>query len=123
MATEVTTQDVESAARDLLEHRIAAVRALAKARQLRLDKRAELDAAEREDAAAFAAAERAGWTPDELKRVGLDAPDRRLPGRPRRTRRPRAQPATASLTNGATALPDGDEGRAAVLGSAAGARG
>lgn len=110
MTTDVTVEDVESAARELLENRISAVQALAEARQLRLGKRAELDTAERQYAAAFAAAERAGWSPEELKRVGLEAPDRRLPGRPRRARGGRARAVTASLTNGAAGAADPERG-------------
>ena len=96
--TDVTTKTVEDAARALLDHRIAAVRDLAITRQARNDKRAELEDAERADAAAYAAAQRVGWTTDELRKVGLDEPDRKAPGRPRRTRanaRPVAAPAPA----------------------------
>lgn len=100
MASEVSTQDIESAAAALLENRIASVRVLARTRQVCVDKRAELAAAEREDAAAFAAAQRAGWTVEELKRVGLDQPARRGPGRPRRVRVPPIPPARAPETNG-----------------------
>lgn len=82
----IDTTAVETAARALLDDKIQAVRDLAHARQARTDKQAELDQAERADAAAWAAAERAGWTPDELRRLGLDTPTRKTPGRPRRPR-------------------------------------
>jgi hypothetical protein len=95
MATDTASSSVEEAARALLENRIDAVRVLAHARQNRIDKRAELDIAEREEAAAFAAAQRAGWSVDELKRVGLDQPARKAPGRPRRSRTSRATAASA----------------------------
>lgn len=101
MASEVSTQQIESAAAALLENRIASVRTLARARQHCADKRAELALAEKEDAAAFAVAQRAGWTVEELKRVGLDQPARRGPGRPRRARTPQIPPSRVPETNGA----------------------
>ncbi|MFC5382152.1 hypothetical protein [Aquipuribacter nitratireducens] len=91
----VDTAHVEKAARALLDEKVAAVRLLAQARQRRLDASAALAGAEREDAGAWAAALRAGWTEDELKRVGLDVPKVRLPGRPR-TRAAASAPAKAS---------------------------
>jgi len=94
MATNLNANRVETAARELLDSRIQAVRSLATARQAREDKRAELDQAERADAAAYTAAQRAGWTTDELRRVGLDQPTRRSPGRPRNPRTPGAHQPT-----------------------------
>lgn len=93
MTADSTTAHVETAARALLDKRIDAVRALATARQLRNDKRAELADTERADTAAYAAAQRAGWTTEELKQVGLDEPTRRSPGRPRRARTTTPTPA------------------------------
>ncbi len=101
MATAISTDDVETAARALLDGKVAAVRDLAHARQLRNDKRAELDDAERADATAYAAAERAGWTADELRKVGLDAPNRKAPGRPRRARQPQPDSAPSADASGA----------------------
>lgn len=79
------TDRIEAAARALLDDKVTAVRALAQARRRREDARAALTEAEREDTAAYTGALRAGWTADELKRVGLDAPGKRTPGRPRTT--------------------------------------
>ncbi|MFC6853905.1 hypothetical protein [Aquipuribacter hungaricus] len=94
------TDRIEVAARALLDDKITAVRGLAAARQAREDARAGLAAAERHDAAAYTAALRAGWTTDELKRVGLDAPTSRAPGRPRGTqhRTPAAGHSTGQST-------------------------
>lgn len=83
----------ERLARELLDSRVAAVRALAEARAATDQKRAALADAEREDAAAWAAAERAGWSTAELKKVGFDPPSTRSPGRPRKNRR---RPTTTS---------------------------
>jgi len=111
MPTPVDHQAVEQRARALLEDRIVAVRTLATARQHQLDTHArvreELDSADRADAAAYAAALRAGWTDDELKNVGFDAPTRKTPGRPRRTRTTaqraqRSLPADAAPTSDAS---------------------
>lgn len=101
MATAISADDVETAARALLDNKVAAVRDLAHARQLRNDKRAELAEAERADATAYAAAERAGWTAEELRKVGLDPPDRKAPGRPRRARLPQPDPAPPADASGA----------------------
>ncbi|MFC7164488.1 hypothetical protein ACFQL5_19550 [Aquipuribacter hungaricus] len=86
----------EAAARALLDDKITAVRGLALARRHRDDARAALVAAERDDATAHAAALRAGWTTEELRRVGLDAPTARTPGRPRGTRHTPRPPTRAS---------------------------
>ena len=94
--------DSEAAARDLLDQRMTAVRALVHARQQVTDARAALDAAERGDAAAYAAATRAGWTDGDLQRVGLPAPSRRPPGRPRQTQ---TRPSAASAGGAAGPQP------------------
>ena len=57
-----------------------------------LAKRAELDTIEREEGAAYAAALSAGCTPQELRSLGFDAPQRRPRGRPRSTANRRARP-------------------------------
>lgn len=105
--------NIEDAARALLENRIEAVRALAHARQGRIDKRGELDVAERAEAAAFAAAQRAGWSATELKKVGLDQPSRQAPGRPRRSRAAggSAAPARGGATTSDPAPQDAASGR------------
>lgn len=52
---------------------------------------AALAEAQREDAAAWAAAEKAGWTAAELQAAGLSRPSKRAPGRPRKTKTAPAQ--------------------------------
>jgi hypothetical protein len=101
MTSSLTPDAAAEAAQRLLNDRVDAVRALAKTRQQRNDARAQLDEAERADAAAFSAAQRAGWTSEELRKVGFDDPQRRGPGRPRkqRTRTP-ADGDTTTLTSG-----------------------
>lgn len=66
---------------------------------------AEIDAlradAEREDAAAYAAAIRANWTEGELRQVGITAPARQAPGRPRKAKPVRQAVADGELGVGA----------------------
>ncbi len=100
------TDRIEAAARALLDSKVTAVRTLAHARQAREDARTALTDAERVDATTYAAAMRAGWTADELKRVGLDAPSKRNPGRPRTPRTPRSNgPTSAGRSAAATPSP------------------
>jgi hypothetical protein len=79
MATNFSPDAAAEAAQRLLNDRVDAVRTLAKARQQRIDARAHIDDAERADAeradaTAYAAAQRAGWSTDELRKVGFDEP-------------------------------------------------
>jgi hypothetical protein len=103
MTAGLSTDQVETAARALLDSRIQAVRELAITRQTRNDKREQLAAAERADTAAYTAALRAGWTTEELRKVGLDEPERRGPGRPRRSRNRTGSGDTDSRADGASA--------------------
>ncbi len=90
MTTTLSPEAAAEAAQRLLNERVDAIRSLAKARQERNDARAQLDDAERADAAAYTAAQRAGWSAEDLRKVGFDEPERKLPGRPRRSRGSRA---------------------------------
>jgi hypothetical protein len=96
MSDALDTQAIEDTARQLLDARINAVRELAKA-QVAVDHvRESLGEAEANHATVYTAATRAGWSDAELKQMGLRAPNRRTPGRPRR---PRAGGVRASLTS------------------------
>lgn len=69
--------DLETAtarARNLIDTRIESVRALVTARQSLHERRAEVAVAEAEDLKAYRAALSDGWTPDELRKVGLEQP-------------------------------------------------
>jgi len=86
--SDVTVLDpdaAERAARELLDTRVTAVRELATRRAELTRARDAVITAERADAAAWAAAERSGWTETDLRRVGFEPPATRAPGRPRRT--------------------------------------
>lgn len=82
---ELTVAAAETAARKVLDSRIAAVRTLAETRAALTRARQVLADAEKADTATWAATLRAGWSDAELRRVGFEAPTRRGPGRPRTT--------------------------------------
>lgn len=83
----------------MLDARLAVIDRLAGATVAVRDARAALDTAERDEAAAYTAATKAGWTDEELRRLGLTKPGRRSPGRPR-------QPARAPETTAAHSEPE-----------------
>ena len=82
---ELTVAAAETAARKVLDSRVAAVRTLAETRANLTRARTALAEAERADTATWAATIRAGWSDSELRRVGFEPPTRRGPGRPRTT--------------------------------------
>lgn len=94
MATnDVHPDQVESAARALLDERMDSIRALTHTHQQVLDHRAALSEAERAHATAHAHALRGGWTQEELKKLGFAETVRKAPGRPRRPRQTTPAPA------------------------------
>jgi len=118
MAKEPTADEAIARARALQDDRLNAIRAVATARQTVADVReataaelAELQAriaqrvadAEREDVRAYNAALSAGWTGDELRKIGFAEPDKKARVAKRTARRVRqagrpqdaAQPAAA----------------------------
>lgn len=80
--TESTAETAMAKARQLLDQRVEAVQPLAEAYAKLTAARAAVTAAEQAAATAYRNAEKAGWTDNELKAVGFDAPTRRAPGRP-----------------------------------------
>lgn len=84
--------NIEDRARSLIEGRMQSVRALVDADTTTKRARAAVEEAEKAHAAAWADAERQGWTSTELTKIGLTPPRTRRPGRPR-TQRRRPQPA------------------------------
>ena len=90
MAHDLDPDTTETRARQLLDKRITSVRTLVTTRQAVTDLRAQLDTAERDDAAAYQAALRDGWTADELKQLGLPEPAGKP--RPRKLSKPAAAP-------------------------------
>ena len=90
MANTIDPDTTEARARELLDKRIQSVRALVTTRQTVTNLRAQRDTAERDDAAAYTAALRDGWTAEELKQLGLPEPG----GKPRPRRPSKPAPAT-----------------------------
>jgi hypothetical protein len=72
MAT-IDIEQTRSQARALLDSRIESVTALVRTRQRITDLREQLAEAEREDKRAYVRATKDGWSPDELKKLGLES--------------------------------------------------
>lgn len=72
----MATFDIEQTrnqARALLDSRIESVTALVKTRQRITDLKEQLAEAEREDKRAYVRATKDGWSPEELKKLGLES--------------------------------------------------
>jgi len=105
MATPPTPEQYEDRARQLLEEQLAGrmstVQAMARTRTALREAKAVVTERQKEDAEAYAACTRAGWTEQELDRVGVSPPEVRVPGRPRnRKQRGQGQAETVSTADG-----------------------
>jgi hypothetical protein len=102
MAKTLSVDEALERAQRAQEARMGAIRVVAEARQSVTDVREETDrelaefhrriseriaAAEREDVRAFNAALSAGWTVDELRRIGFTEPDKKIRTRRRAAKR------------------------------------
>ena len=67
-----TIESTQQQARELLNSRIESVTDLVKARQLVAELETKLADAKREDKKAYVRATKDGWSPEELKKLGLD---------------------------------------------------
>ena len=76
MASPLDPHTTESKARELLDNRIGSVRTLVTTRQALHDLREQIATAETDDVKAYNAALRDGWSPEELRKLGLDQPDK-----------------------------------------------
>jgi hypothetical protein len=118
MAKELSVEEAVQRAQQLQEDRIGAIRGLAEARQNLADTRDEaarkvaevqreaaelVAAAEREDVKRYAAAQAAGWSADELRKVGYQEPDKKA-----RVRKRQARKASSSAEPGDAAGVAGD---------------
>src|SRR6476660_2265234 len=72
MAT-IDIEQTRNQAKALLDSRIESVTDLVKTRQRIADLRDQLAEAEREDKRAYVRATKDGWSPEELKKLGLDS--------------------------------------------------
>lgn len=93
----IDIEQTRNQAKALLDSRIQSVTDLVKTRQRVAELREQLAEAEREDKRAYVRATRDGWSPEELKKLGLESA---AAGR-RRKKAPRAaaDASTASGTN------------------------
>jgi hypothetical protein len=96
MASTLDTHTTESKARELLDHRINSVRALVTARQALDELHEQIAAAEAADVKAYRAALSDGWSADELRKLGLDEPDKKQRVRRRAATHKPSQSQTAS---------------------------
>ncbi|WP_139006918.1 hypothetical protein [Arthrobacter crystallopoietes] len=82
----IDIEKTRNQARELLNSRIESVSTLVQARQRVADLKEQLADAEREDKRAYVRATKDGWSPDELKKLGLEPAAagrrRRSPSRP-----------------------------------------
>lgn len=69
----IDIEQTRNQARALLDSRIESVTNLVKARQRITDLREQLADAEREDKRAYVRATKDGWSPEELKKLGLES--------------------------------------------------
>lgn len=126
MATTPTPEEAIERARRAQDQRIETVRVLAQSRQELTNEResadrerAELEARLKErireyeaaDVKAFSAATSAGWTPEELRRIGFPEPEKKRRARRRSTARPKQQKtdsgeAKSSTSESAEPVPD-----------------
>lgn len=113
MATQLTPEEAIERARRLQEDRLSAVQAVAEARQSVTDVREEtarelaelqariadrVSAAERDDVRAWNAALSAGWSADELRKIGFSEPDKKARTRRRSTRKTSTNTTPAAAT-------------------------
>ena len=115
MAKTLTVEEAEERARRMQEDRLATIRGAVEARQNVTDVRAETEArraeferqiaeevkrAEADDVRAYNAALSAGWNEAELKKIGLDEPEKKQRVQKRAAKKPatRMQPARTVTT-------------------------
>lgn len=86
MVTSPNPEQAAESARALLAERVELVRKVAAAAAEHERAKEAAEEAERDFAAAYKAATAGGWSENELRHVGISAPRRRTPGRPRKSR-------------------------------------
>lgn len=111
-----TPDSIISAAEKLLASRIEAVRPLADLVAERKRLRKLLEDTEKPYGAAYAAAEAAGWTAEELRQMGAEPPTKRPAGRPRgsRSRSRSSSSSSAPSSSTHTAASAGDRASTAI---------
>ncbi|MFK0160694.1 hypothetical protein ACIQVK_52765 [Streptomyces sp. NPDC090493] len=85
-------------AENMLASRLEVIKPLAEAIAERKRLQALLDDADKTYGAAYADASAAGWSTDELRKMGAEEPTRRPQGRPKGSRTRRTRPGTEGAT-------------------------
>ena len=96
----IDMEQTRNQARALLDSRIESVTNLVKTRQRITDLREQLADAERDDKRAYVRATKDGWSPEELKKLGLESAAAARRRKPATTRA--ADDVAPSSTGGAT---------------------
>lgn len=101
MANELNVDEIMDRAKRAQESRLAAIQRVVEARQALIDERAATDkelaelqatiaqrltASQQNDLRAYTASLAAGWTPEELKKIGFAEPEKKARARRRTTR-------------------------------------
>ena len=92
----IDIEQTRNQARALLDSRIESVTTLVKTRQRITDLREQLTEAERDDKRAYVRATKDGWSPEELKKLGLESG---VAGRRRKTANRTASDSPAATPN------------------------
>lgn len=98
MTNSLNLEDIEAASRRLLDDRMDSVRALATARADVAAKQEALLLAQAADKTAYDATLRAGWSPEEIRKVGL-GPTATKRSRATSPRRTKAAPGNTGLAD------------------------
>lgn len=96
MEADARSQAMTAAAEEMIRRRVSAIEPAAAAQSRLQELEAQVAAARGEVDRAYRAALSVGWTPGELKQLGLDAPARRQPRRKGGKPRPRPEDGQAA---------------------------
>ncbi len=126
MANQLNVEEIMERAKRAQEARLTAIQRVVEARQALVDERSTTDkelakvqesnakrlaTAEQNDERAYSASISAGWTPDELKKIGFSEPEKMARTRRRRTRKgsPRTTATKPAAPSQEAATPVGGE--------------
>lgn len=93
MVMKLDAESAEKKARELLDSRIDAVRALVASRQSLADLQEQVEQAREDDLKKYRAALRDGWSTEELRKLGIDEPVRKRARKTPGTTRSKSGPA------------------------------
>lgn len=105
MTAKLDPEVAEKKARELLDNRIDAVRALVKSRQTLADLQEQVEQARDEDLKSYRAALNGGWSADELRKLGIEEPAKK-----RARKAPRTTRQKGAMSERSEQTPMGDAG-------------